>query len=299
MTNGCYLCPRACGVDREAGRIGYCGGGKNVLVTRAAPHLWEEPCLVGKHGSGTVFFGGCNLRCVFCQNRVICDGSVGKELSPAALAATFLSLQEKGVSNINLVTPTPWVPQIKEALAIAWQRGLYLPTVYNCGGYESVTTLAALRGDIGIYLPDFKYLDPALAARCSDAPDYPEVAKRALEEMVNQRPYAVYDGEGQMTKGVIVRHLVLPGQIENSMQVLEYLHSAYGDDIVISLMSQYTPMAGMTGSLARRVTAEEYESVVSFARSLGIVNAYIQDGEAASDSFIPAFDGEGVIEEPF
>lgn len=295
MKTGCQLCPRRCGADRKGGERGYCGVSDRILVARAAPHLWEEPCLVGEKGSGTVFFGGCNLRCVFCQNRAIRDGHVGQELSVDQLADVFLSLQEQGVANVNLVTPTPWIPEIKAALELAWERGLYLPIVYNGGGYERRETLRSFRGYAGVYLPDFKYMDAALAASCSDAPDYPDVAKRALEEMVTQRPYAVYDGAGQMQKGVIVRHLVLPGYTENSMQVLDYLHSAYGDDIVISLMSQYTPMPGMKGSLARRVTPEEYETVVTFARRIGIVNAYLQDGEAASESFIPAFHSEGIL----
>lgn len=295
MDTGCLLCPRRCGVDRGAGEVGFCGAGKLPLVARAAPHLWEEPCLIGQGGSGTVFFGGCNLRCVFCQNHVISGGKVGHELTAEQLCATFLLLQEQGVSNINLVTPTPWVPQIKAALDRAWERGLYLPVVYNTGGYELPETVDSLRGYVGVYLPDFKYMDTALAARYSAAPDYPEVAKRALAAMMEQRGTAVYDGEGRMTKGVIVRHLILPGHTEDSMRVLDYLHSAYGDDLVISIMNQYTPMAEMTGNLARRVSDKEYQAVVAFARRIGITNAYLQEGDAASESFIPSFNGEGVV----
>ncbi len=285
----CELCPRKCRVDRERGEHGFCGVGARALVGRAAPHLWEEPCICGENGSGTVFFVGCNLRCIFCQNSKISGGSLGREYSDSELAETYLSLQEKGVSNINFVTPTPWVPNIKRSLDIAWERGLHLPTVYNCGGYESVEALRSLSGYIGVYLPDFKYMDARVGLRFSGVGDYPERAKAALYEMVSQRGDAVYSSDGIMTKGVIVRHLVLPSHTDDSMRVLEYLHREYGSSIVISIMSQYTPQPWCEGELSRRLTAEEYASVVEYARSIGIENAYIQDGESASESFIPEF----------
>ncbi len=285
----CNLCPRLCGVDRNNAEKGYCRVGGTVVVSRAAPHLWEEPCICTGNGSGTVFFSGCNLRCSFCQNSKISGGRLGREYSENELADIYLSLQETGVCNINFVTPTPWVPNIKRSLDIAWKKGLYLPTVYNCGGYESIEVLRSLKGYIGVYLPDFKYMDAELGKRFSSVGDYPEVAKKALYEMVDQRGEPVYNGDGTMTKGVIVRHLVLPSHTDDSMKVLEYLHREYGSSIVISIMSQYTPQAGCEGELARRLTAEEYDTVVEYAKAIGIVNAYIQDGESASESFIPEF----------
>lgn len=285
----CNLCPRECGADRENGDKGFCRVGADAIVCRAAPHLWEEPCICGKNGSGTVFFAGCNLGCVFCQNSKISRGDAGRKYSAAALSDIYIDLQNKGVSNINFVTPSPWVNVIKESLDIAWGKGLYLPTVYNCGGYEKAETIRSLSGYIGVYMPDFKYMDRELSKKYSFAPDYPDVAKRALYEMVNQRGDAVYNSEGIMTKGVIVRHLILPSHTEDSMRVLEYLRREYGSSIVISIMSQYTPMPNMLPPLDRRVTDEEYRAVVTYAESIGITNAFIQDGESALESFIPDF----------
>ena len=293
--SSCTLCPRLCHADRVQGPYGFCRAGDKVLVARAAPHLWEEPCLGGPKGSGTVFFGGCNLGCVFCQNYAVSREPKGVPLTEEELAQVFLSLQEKEVSNINLVTPTPWVPQIKRALDLAWEEGLYLPVVYNGGGYERAEVLSTLRGYIGVYLPDFKYWDPALGKRLSGVPDYPDRAKEALEEMVKQRGEPRFDGDGLMTRGVIVRHLVLPEQTADAKAILSYLHHTYGDSIYISIMRQYTPMPGMKGDLARPLYEEEYEEVVGFARDLGIRNAFLQEGEAVGESFIPAFDGEGVL----
>lgn len=288
----CYLCPRRCGAERDKGELGYCLVPDKVIIGRAAPHLWEEPCICTGKGSGAVFFSGCNLRCSFCQNGKISGGAVGRSVTDEELADIYLSLQEQGVCNINFVTPTPWVPNIRRSLDIAWDKGLYLPTVYNCGGYESLEALHSLRGYIGVYLPDFKYMDAELGKRFSGVPDYPEMAKRALHEMVEQRGEAVYSTDGTMIKGVIVRHLVLPGHTDDSMQIIEYLHKEYGNAIVISIMSQYTPMPNITGGLARKLTKEEYASVVTFAKSIGVENAYIQDGESATESFIPEFWGE-------
>ena len=292
--SSCTLCPRACGVNRREGQLGFCRVGAKALVTRAAPHLWEEPCLCLDAGSGTVFFGGCNLGCLFCQNRSISRGEQGVPLSARELSDVFLRLQEKEVCNLNLVTPTPWVPVIREALELAWEGGLFLPVVYNCGGYESVKTLASLRGYVSVYLPDFKYFDPRLGQALSGVPDYPDRAKEALREMVVQRGEPCFDRRGIMTRGVIVRHLVLPGHAEDSKKVLSYLYREYQDSIYISIMSQYTPMPGMTGELARPLLAEEYADVVAFASELGIRNAYLQEGDAVGESFIPVFDGEGV-----
>ncbi len=288
----CNLCPRSCGVERDKGEIGFCSVGARAVISRAAPHLWEEPCICSADGSGTVFFSGCNLKCVFCQNGKISRGRVGYEVSEEQLADIYLSLQEMGVCNINFVTPTPFSNIIRASLDIAYEKGLYLPTVYNCGGYESVEALKALNGYIGVYLPDFKYMDPELGKRYSGVSDYPQKAKLALKEMVRQRENAVYNGDGIMTKGVIVRHLVLPSHTEDSKRVLDYLYNEYGNIITVSIMSQYTPMAKMTGELGRKITEDEYRSVVDHARALGFKNAFIQDGESASESFIPEFCGE-------
>lgn len=293
--SSCTLCPRLCRADRLGGQRGFCGGGRDALVTRAAPHLWEEPCLCGPGGSGAVFFGGCNLGCVFCQNRAISRGGVGTPVSPERLAAIFFSLAEQGVSHLNLVTPTPWVPQIKAALELAWDRGFWLPVVYNSGGYENASVIASLRGYVSVYLPDFKYFDPALGRALSGVPDYPARAKEALQEMVRQRGEPRFDSDGLMTRGVIIRHLVLPGHTDDSKQILSYLYHTYGDSICVSIMRQYTPMPGMTGELARPLTEEEYAEVVDYALSLGIRNAFLQEGGAVGESFIPAFDGEGVL----
>jgi len=291
----CTRCPRHCQVDRENGAIGFCGAGRLPRVARAAPHLWEEPCLVGQGGSGTVFFSGCPLRCVFCQNQSISREGVGYAVTVEKLSDIFLSLGEQGVANLNLVTPTPWVEEIKAALTLAWDKGFWLPTVYNTSGYEEPAVIDGLAGYISVYLPDFKYMDAALGARLSGVSDYPEVAKRSLDRMVHQRGTPHINAEGLMTRGVIVRHLVLPGHVDDSKRVIAYLHETYGDEIYLSLMSQYTPMPGMTGELARTLSAEEYEEVVDFARTIGVTQAFLQEGGAASESFIPAFNGEGVI----
>ncbi len=292
--SACTLCPRRCGVDRRR-TVGACRVGATPLVARAALHPWEEPCLVGDKGSGTVFFTGCNLACRFCQNRPVSRGEIGFLVTSERLAEIFLSLAEQGAANLNLVTPTPWSPVIREALELAWERGFWLPVVYNSGGYESVEALRALRGYVSVYLPDFKYMDPALGQALSGVPDYPDRAKEALREMVAQRGEPVLDGRGLMTRGVIVRHLVLPGHTDDSKAVLAYLYGTYGDAIYLSIMSQYTPLKGMTGALARPLHPEEYEEVVDYARTLGIRRAFLQEGEAVGESFIPLFDGEGVI----
>ena len=289
----CNICPRQCGADRGVGN-GICGCGNKPRIARAAPHYWEEPCISGIRGSGAVFFSGCNLMCGFCQNRELSACHVGTDVDIERLAEIFLELQDAGVHNINLVTPTPWVPWIKAALELAWNKGLWIPAVFNTGGYDTPETIKALRGYIGVYLPDFKYREPLLAGKLSGAYDYPVFAEKALFEMVNQRGEAVLDDEGMMIRGVIVRHLVLPGHIENSLRTLEYLKKEYGNGIYVSIMNQYTPMPGAEGELARPLTKAEYAEVVSYARSIGIVNGFIQEGETAKESFIPEWNGFGV-----
>lgn len=296
--NICILCPRGCGAARTDGKTGFCGETSTVRVARAALHFWEEPCISGERGSGTVFFTGCTLRCVFCQNHNISDGSVGKEISVERLAEIFLELQTQGANNINLVTPTQFVPQIIEALKLAREKGLQLPIVYNTGGYETVETLKLLEGYVDIYLPDFKYLDKRHAKKYSMAEDYPEVAKRAVAEMVRQTGAPVFDENGMIKKGVIVRHLLLPGCLNDAKNVVKYLFETYGDDIYMSLMSQYTPIGSLDKEkypeLNRKISKKSYDWLVDYAIELGVEQAFVQEGDVAEESFIPPFTLEGV-----
>lgn len=296
MLKDCHLCPRNCGVDRLAGQKGFCGVDAGIMVARAALHMWEEPCISGKEGSGAVFFSGCSLGCAFCQNRTISKGQSGKVITVEHLAELFLDLQAQKANNINLVTAGHFLPQVREALILAKEQGLTIPVVYNSSGYEKAEMLRYLEGLVDIYLPDLKYLEADLAGKYSHAKDYPEVAMEALEEMVRQVGMPEFDELGMMKKGVIVRHLLLPGHVRNSKKVLEYLYGTYGDQIYISLMSQYTPMPAMKDDpqLSRKVTDREYDRLLDHAISLGVTNCFIQEGETAKESFIPEFNGEGV-----
>ncbi len=292
----CNMCPRECNVDRGLGKIGFCKVPNQIKVSRAALHFWEEPCISGEEGSGAVFFSGCNLRCVYCQNRKIAEGVYGREITVDRLAAIFLELQDKGANNINLVTPSHYVLQIIEALNLAKERGLKLPVVYNSSAYEKVRTLQLLEGYVDVYLPDFKYMDKGLSAKYSAAENYSEVAKRAIEEMVRQVGKPKFDEHGILQKGVVVRHLVLPGCVWDSKEVIRYLHSTYKNDIFISILSQFTPMKGLNKypEINRKVSEKEYEEVVDFAIDIGVENGFIQEGDVAEESFIPDFDCEGV-----
>jgi len=296
LLSNCTLCPRNCGVDRTIGKLGYCGMPAEIIAARASLHMWEEPCLVGSTGSGTVFFSGCNLKCVFCQNHDIALGQAGKKISVTRLSEIFLELQEKGASNINLVTPTHYIPQICLALTEAKVKGLHLPIVYNSGGYEKPESLRLLEGLVDIYLPDFKYISSELSSRYSFAPDYFDYAAKSLAEMYRQTGPCIFNEAGLLQKGVIVRHLLLPGQAKDSKKVLHYLHDTYGDNIWISIMNQYTPLPHVrnTPELNRPVSSEEYERVINYAIRLGIENAFIQEGETAQESFIPPFNLEGI-----
>ena len=295
--NGCTRCPRNCGIVREQGGKGFCGvPGTEIYLARAALHFWEEPCISGMKGSGTVFFCGCNLRCIYCQNAGIASMREARAVPKERLPEIFLELQEKGAHNINLVTPTHYVPEVREALSTAKAKGLVIPVVYNCGGYEGLEGLRSLQGLADIYLMDFKYMDPDLASRFSSAPDYPETAKAALSEMVRQQPEPVFDEAGLMTKGVIVRHLLLPGHVKNAKAVVSYVYQTYGDRVYLSLMNQYTPMREFPEApeLSRRVTKREYGRLTDYALSLGVANAFIQEGGTAEESFIPPFNFEGL-----
>lgn len=357
----CIRCPRNCQVDRAAGQSGRCGvSGTEIYIARVSLHMWEEPCISGNTGSGTVFFFGCPLRCIYCQNYKIAhvdpvrlqalqmadrygDAQIHAEPSVTqisnrhsgsetflrqtssiistptkvdirGLAHIFLHLQEQGAKNINLVTPTHYTPEIRESLFLAKKQGLMIPIVYNCSGYEKVETLKLMEGLVDIYLTDFKYMDAELAKRFSGAEDYPEVAKAALHEMVNQiqnksggqaqsnkeqnyhiqrnnHHLAVFDEEGIMQQGIIVRHLLLPNHVKNAKAVVKYLYETYGDQIYISLMNQYTPLPQVADipDLNRRVTRREYESLINYAVSLGVEQGFVQEGETAMESFIPPF----------
>ena len=292
----CLLCPRKCGINRAAGQTGVCGVSSEIRVARAALHYWEEPCISGKKGSGAVFFSGCSLHCVFCQNREISDGKVGKIISKERLRDIFLELKAKGANNINLVTPGQYIPDIVWAVRDARRDGMELPIVYNTSGYENADELKQLEGIVDVYLPDFKYMDSALSAKYSRAKDYPSVAKQAISEMVRQQPRVVIDdATGLIQKGVIVRQLLLPGHVNDAKAILKYLHDTYQNSIYISMMSQFTPIALKDyPEINRTVTRREYERLIDYAIKIGITNAFIQEGNVAKDSFIPAFDGEGV-----
>lgn len=288
-------------MNREAGKLGVCGVSSKLKVARAALHFWEETCISGTKGSGAVFFSGCSMHCVFCQNKEIAQGTFGKEISRERLAEIILELQEQGANNINLVTPGQYVPHIAWAVEHARNQGLQLPIVYNTSSYEKVDTIKQLEGIVDVYLPDFKYFSPELAKKYSNAPDYPEVAKATIAEMVRQQPQVQFEYDmtqelDLVKKGVIVRQLLLPGQLQDAKQIIKYLHDTYGEQIYLSLMSQYTPLAHVENypELNRKVDRRIYDKYVDYAIKIGVENGYIQEEDVAEESFIPAFNGEGV-----
>ena len=295
LLTDCRLCPRNCGADRWKGK-GYCGVGAEVKIARAALHMWEEPCISGKEGSGAIFFSGCSLGCDYCQNRSISRGERGKAVTVEKLAEIMISLQEQNANNINLVTAGHYAHQTAEALYLAKEKGLRIPVVYKSSGYEKPETLRLLSGLVDVFLPDFKYLSPELSGKYSRAEDYGARAKEALKEMLRQTGSPCFDERGMIERGVIVRHLLLPGHVEESKRVVEYLYKTYGNQIYVSIMNQYTPMPAMSGDplLSRRVTKREYDRLVEYALSLGVEQGFIQEGETAKESFIPEFNGEGV-----
>ena len=298
----CTLCPRACGANRAAGAVGVCGAGNTLRVARAALHHWEEPGLSGDPeaatGSGTVFFSGCTLRCCYCQNFPISQQGVGKEISAARLAEIFLELQQGGAKNINLVTATQFLPWVIEALDTARARGLRLPIVYNTGGYETVETVKALQGYVDIWLADFKYASREVSAELSAAADYPAVAEAALRQMLLQTGAPVYDADGYLQRGVIVRHLALPGHTQDSLAVLQTLarlREETATPFVPSLMSQFTPFyKAAEHGLGRRITSYEYRKVIDEAVRLGLTDGYMQEKSSAQEEYTPPFDLQGV-----
>ena len=306
LLSACTLCPRACKVNRIAGQIGVCGEGAQIRAARAALHFWEEPCISGKSGSGAVFFSGCSVGCVFCQNQTIAHGETGFSLTSRRLSEIFLDLQAQGANNINLVTPTHFIPQIREALLLAKDAGLFLPIVYNTSGYEKVESLHLLHGLVDIYMPDCKYYSSKLSIRYSHCWDYFAQTSQAITEMVRQVGTPLFNGDPEddsysdevlLKKGVLVRHLLLPGCVEDSKKVLSWLHETFGEQIYISIMRQYTPLPQVVSypELNRTVTGAEYEELVDYALSIGIEQAFIQEDGVEKDSFIPVFDGKGIL----
>ena len=289
----CKQCPRQCGADRTA-KTGFCGETETMRIARAAPHMWEEPCISGKNGSGTVFFSGCGLRCVYCQNYRVAESEIGEKVTGEQLLRIFFELRDQGVHNINLVTASHFTSQLVPVLEQAKAHGLGIPLLWNSSGYELPDTLKLLDGLIDIYLPDFKYIRSDTAARYSHAPDYPDIAKAALAEMFRQRGAQRFGADGMMQSGVQVRHLVLPGHAQEARQVLYYLHCTYGERIGVSVMRQYTPMPQVQDDplLSRRVTEQEYHSVLRYAELIGMEHLLTQTGEAADESFIPEFGGK-------
>ena len=290
----CYLCPRECGAEREAGNTGFCGVPADPVVARAAPHFGEEPCISGERGSGAVFFAGCTLRCVFCQNYGLSRAKQGVEITVPRLQEIFLELRDQGVHNINLVTASHYVPVVAEALS---GLDLGIPVVWNSSGYEKVETLKMLEGLVQVYLPDLKYLDGSLAGSLSAAPDYPEVAAAAIKEMFRQTGPFRFDEDGMLQRGVLIRHLILPGQAENSKIVIDWVSENFEpDDVLFSLMSQYTPMGDLTRfpELKRKVSPAENDAVYQHLMDSSIENGFFQELEAATTDMIPRFDGTGV-----
>lgn len=289
----CLLCARKCRKNRLSGELGYCKMSALPTIARAALHMWEEPCLSGSGGSGTVFFSGCSLGCIYCQNREISGGEVGIPVTDERLAEIMLRLEREGAHNINFVTPTHFAPSVVSSVALARQRGMRLPIVYNTASYDSTECIKMLDGTVDIYLADYKYHLSKTAEKLSRAADYPEAARAAIAEMVRQKPRPVVE-DGIMTEGVIVRILLLPSHVAEAKLAVKYVYETYGDSVYISLMSQYTPMPGMPRPLDRRVTHEEYAELVNYAIDKGVRLAFVQEGSAASESFIPPFDMTGV-----
>lgn len=293
----CTLCPRKCGINRNKEEKGFCGQTSVLKVGRASLHMWEEPCVSGENGSGTVFFSGCSLHCCYCQNFNLSRGKEGVATDSENLSRIFLNLQEEGAHNINLVTGEHFAPHIKDAVKNAREEGLTIPIILNSSGYMSLETLRYLQDVIDIYLVDFKYMSPELAKKYSEADDYPGIVKKALEKMYQLTGTPVFNNDGILQKGVIVRHLCLPACGDDSKEVIRYVYENYKENVLLSIMSQYTPFGncGKCPELTRKLRAEEYDEIIDFCLGIGIENAFIQEEEAASESFIPVFDGKGVV----
>ena len=289
--NNCNLCPRGCRVNRNKGELGFCKSGNKIKIAKAYLHMWEEPCITGKKGSGTIFFSGCNLRCIFCQNYYISEMNNGVEISVNRFSQVCLDLQSRGATNINLVTPTHYVPLIIDGIKLARRNGLCIPIVYNSSGYETVDTIKLLDEVVDVYLPDFKYYSDELAMKYSGCRDYFKYANIAIEEMVRQKGECLFDKDGNIISGVIIRHLIIPSRIEDSKKILKYLYQKYGNKVYFSIMNQYTPVKKFDlKELNRTVNNSEYDEVINYAWDLGIRQAFIQEGMTQSESFIPKWD---------
>ena len=286
----CNLCPWNCNVDRDK-TFGYCGAPNDMVIARYSRHMWEEPVISGDRGSGTIFFSYCNMRCCFCQNYELSELHKGKVVSIEKFSDIVMDLQNSLVHNINLVTPVMFVPKIKEGIELARDKGFNIPIVYNTSSYENISTIQMLEGYIDIYLPDLKYYDNELGKKYSNVDNYFEYASRAIDEMVRQKPSVVIDKNGIMKSGVIVRHMVMPNNVEDSKKIIKYLYDKYHDNIIISIMNQYTPVRkSKYQELNRTLYDSEYDEVVNYAYDIGVRRAFIQEGESQRESFIPDFD---------
>ena len=296
LLEDCNLCMRNCNVNRNKGVKGICNSTNNIRIARAALHFWEEPCISGDNGSGTVFFSNCNLKCVFCQNYEISSEGFGKEITVNRLADIFIELQEKGANNINLVTPTHFVPQIIEALKIAKNNGLDLPIVYNTNSIDTLDTIKALNGYIDVYLPDFKYFEDKYALKYSKIKGYSKNVIDIIDEMIKQVLYPKFNKDGIIEKGVIVRHLLLPGLLFDSKKVVDSIYNNFGDSVYISLMNQYTPMhnAKIYPEINKSINEKTYDALIDYAISKGVKNGFIQESGTNSKEFVPDFNNEGV-----
>ncbi|MCY6485688.1 radical SAM protein [Clostridium aestuarii] len=292
ILKSCTLCPRNCSINRLKGDVGFCNSGKNIKIARVSLHTWEEPCISGTNGSGTIFFSNCNLKCVFCQNHIISNGGIGKEISIKRLSDIFLEQQQKGAHNINLVTPTHFVPQIISALKIAKNNGLIIPIVYNSNGYENIETIKLLNKYIDIYLPDFKYFSDKYSIKYSSSANYFKIASMVISEMFSQVGRPKFNKDGLMIKGMIIRHLMLPGLLFDSKKVIDYIYNTFGNSVYISLMNQYTPMYNSYKypEINKKINPKHYDSLINYCMKLGITKAFIQEFGTASESFIPDFD---------
>ncbi len=290
----CFLCPRNCHINRYK-ELGFCKLSNELRLALALPFFYEEPPISGTKGSGAIFFSGCNLKCLFCQNMEVSKDNKGMKVSITRLAEIMLELQDKGVHNINLVTPTMFIPSIIKAIKKAKKKGLNIPIIYNSSGYENVDAIKLLDGYIDVYLPDFKYFDNSLALKYSKCPNYFENTRLAIDEMIKQTGPCIFDKNALIKKGVIVRHLILPGYKEDSKKILKYLYETYHDDIYLSIMNQYTPNKDINDqNLKQKLSTEDYNEVIDYAVELGINNAFCQIGETASESFIPNFNYQGI-----
>ena len=296
LLENCTLCIRNCNVNRNNGSRGVCNSTNSIRIARAALHFWEEPCISGEKGSGTVFFSNCNLKCVFCQNYKISSEGFGTEITIDRLSEIFLELQDKGANNINLVTPTHFVPQIIEALKIAKNKGLNLPIIYNTNSIDSLDTIKALNGYIDVYLPDFKYFDDKYSLKYSKIKGYSNNVIEIIEEMVKQVGSPKFNKDGIIIKGVIVRHLLLPGLLFDSKKIIDAIYKKFEDSVYISLMNQYTPMynAKMYPEINKSINEKTYDSLINYALSIGVKNGFIQESGTSSEEFVPNFNNEGV-----